>query len=158
MLRRGETHPMVTLAPTPSVWYCSGMEHDDIAHAALDHMDLSHERTAPMYGVISHYYLGSKYPSSMTFILQALAAIEATAPIAEDGYGFFATMGDIVEHTNLEASTVARVLNALEDAEVLTRRTRPFKPSIFWVTWENTLLGDEGAAYLHEAQNLLVNS
>lgn len=148
---------MVTLAHPRPVWYRFSMEHDDIAHATLNHMDLSHEQTAPMYGVIAHYYLGSKYPSSMTFILQALAAIEATAPITEDGYGFCTTMGDIVEHTNLEASTVARVLNALEDAEVLTRRTRPFKPSIFWVTWENTLLGDEGATYLRGAQNLLVN-
>ena len=146
---------MVTLAPSRPVWYRFSMEHDDIAHAALNHMDLSHEQTAPMYGAIAHYYLGSKYPSSMTFILQALAAIEATAPIAEDGYGFFATMGDIVEHTNLEASTVARVLNALEDAEVLTRSSRPFKPSLFRVTWENTLLGAEGAAYLHAAPNLI---
>ena len=128
-----------------------------MTHCALDHMDLSHEQTAPVYGVIAHYYLGSKYPSSMTFILQALAAIEATAPIAEDGHGFFATAGDIVEHTNLEASTVARVLNALEDAEVLVRRTHPFKPTAFWITWENTLLGDEGASYLYAAQNLIVN-
>ena len=133
------------------------MERKDVAHCEPDHMDLSHEQTAPVYGVVAHYYLGSKYPPSMTFILQALAVIEATAPTAEDGHGFFATMGDIVEHTNLEASTVARILNALEDAEVLVRRTRPFKPTTFWITWENTLLGDEGAAYLHAVQNLLVN-
>lgn len=133
------------------------MEHDNMAYADLNHMDLSHEQTAPVYGVIAHYYLGSKYAPSMIFVLQALAVIEATAPITEDGYGFFATMGDIVEHTNLEASTVARVLNALEDAGVLTRRSRPFKPSLFWVAWENTLLGAEGAAYLYASQNLLVN-
>lgn len=148
---------MAALASHHSVRYCSGMEREDMAHRTLGHMNLSHEQTALVYGVIAHYYLGSKCPPSMTFILQALAVIEATAPIAEDGHGFFATTGDIVEHANLEASTVARVLNALEDAEVLARHTRPFKPTIFWITWENTLLGDEGAAYLHVAQNLLVN-
>lgn len=128
-----------------------------MAHANLNHMDLHHEQTAPVYGVIAHYYLGSKCPPSMPLILQALAAIEATAPVTEDGYGFFATVGDIVEHTHVEASTVARILNALEDAEVLVRHTRPFKPTAFWVTWENTLLGIEGAAYLRGAQNHLVN-
>lgn len=133
------------------------MEHDDIAHAALSHMDLSHEQTAPLYGVIAHYYLGSKYSPSMTFVLQALAVIEATAAIHEDGHGFFATMGDIVQHTNLDMSTVDRVLTDLEKQEVFARHRRPFKQSIFWITWENTLLGDEGAAYLYGAQNLLVN-
>lgn len=119
----------------------------------MTHMNLTHEQTAPIYGVIAHYYLGHKYSPSMTFVLQALAAIEATASISEDGRGFFATMGDIVQHTNLDISTVDRVLTGLEKAEVLSRHRRPFKSSIFWVTWENTLLGNEGAAYLHAAQN-----
>ena len=132
------------------------MEPNDLTSAPiLDHTDLTHAQTAPIYGVIAHYYLGSDYSPSMTFVLQALAAIEATANISEDGRGFFATMGDIVQHTNLDMSTVDRVLTELEHQEVLTRHRRPFKPSIFWVTWENTLLGDEGAAYLYAAQNLI---
>lgn len=132
------------------------MEPDDLTQlSAMSHMDLSYDQTAPLYGVISHYYLGSKYSPSMTFVLQALAVIEATAPIHEDGYGFFATMGDIVQHTNLDMSTVDRVLTELEKQEVLSRHRRPFKQSIFWITWENTLLGDEGAAYLREARNAI---
>lgn len=132
------------------------MEPDDLSPMFdITHMSLTHEQTAPIYGVIAHYYLGSKYSPSMTFVLQALAVIEATANISEDGQGFCASMGDIVQHTNLDVSTVARVVNELEQSEVLARHRRPFKPSIFWVTWENTLLGDEGAAYLHAAQNLI---
>ncbi len=121
----------------------------------MAHMYLTHEHTAPIYGVIAHYYLGRKYPSSMTFVLQALAVIEATASISEDGRGFLATMGDIVQHANLDISTVDRVLTELENAEILTRQRRPFKSSIFWITWENTLLGNEGAAYLHAAQDAI---
>nr|DAM94615.1 MAG TPA: FaeA-like protein [Caudoviricetes sp.] len=130
------------------------MEPDDLTPlSTMTHMNLTHEQAAPIYGVIAHYYLGRKYSPSMTFVLQALAAIEATASISEDGHGFFATMGDIVQHANLDMSTVDRVLTELEKAEVLARHRRPFKPSIFWITWENTLLGNEGAAYLHAAQN-----
>lgn len=121
----------------------------------ITHMSLTHEQTAPIYGVIAHYYLGTKYSPSMTFVLQSLAVIEATANISEAGHGFYASLGDIVQHSNLDASTVTRVINELEQAEVLARHRRPFKPSIFWVTWENTLLGDEGAAYLYAAQNLI---
>lgn len=132
------------------------MEPDDTTPMLnITHMSLTHEQTAPIYGVIAHYYLGTKYSPSMTFVLQSLAAIEATANISEDGHGFYASLGDIVQHSNLDASTVTRVINELEQAEVLARHRRPFKPSIFWVTWENTLLGDEGAAYLHAAQNLI---
>lgn len=118
-------------------------------------MNLTHEQTAPIYGVISHYYLGTSHSPSMTYVLQALAAIEATASTPKDGRGFFATMGDIVQHTNLDASTVARTLTELEESEVLTRLRRPFKASTFWITWENTLLGEEGADYLHAAQNAI---
>lgn len=132
------------------------MEPDDLTPLpTMTHMNLTHEQTAPIYGVIAHYYLGSKYSPSMTFVLQSLAVIEATANISEDGRGFCASLGDIVQHSNLDASTVARVVTDLEQSEVLVRHRRPFKPSIFWVTWENTLLGDEGAAYLHAAQNLI---
>lgn len=132
------------------------MEPDDTTPMFdITHTSLTHEQAAPIYGVIAHYYLGSKYSPSMTFVLQSLAVIEATANISEDGRGFCASVGDIVQHSNLDASTVARVMNELEQAEVLTRQRRPFKPSIFWVTWENTLLGNEGAAYLHAAQNLI---
>lgn len=132
------------------------MEPDDLSPMSdITHTSLTHEQTALIYGVIAHYYLGSKYSPSMTFVLQALAVIEATANISEDGRGFYASMGDIAQHTNLDVSTVARVVNELEQSEVLARHRRPFKPSIFWVTWENTLLGDEGAAYLHAAQNLI---
>lgn len=132
------------------------MEPDDTTPMFnIAHMSLTHEQTAPIYGVIAHYYLGTKYSPSMTFVLQSLAVIEATANISEDGHGFYASLGDIVQHSNLDASTVTRVINELEQAEVLARHRRPFKPSIFWVTWENTLLGDEGAAYLHAAQNLI---
>lgn len=132
------------------------MEPDDTTSMFnITHMSLTHEQTAPIYGVIAHYYLGTKYSPSMTFVLQSLAAIEATANISEDGHGFYASLGDIVQHSNLDASTVTRVINELEQAEVLARHRRPFKPSIFWVTWENTLLGDEGAAYLYAAQNLI---
>lgn len=132
------------------------MEPDDTTSMFnITHMALTHEQTAPIYGVIAHYYLGTKYSPSMTFVLQSLAAIEATANISEDGHGFYASLGDIVQHSNLDASTVTRVINELEQAEVLARHRRPFKPSIFWVTWENTLLGDEGAAYLYAAQNLI---
>lgn len=132
------------------------MEPDDTTPMFnIAHMSLTHEQTAPIYGVIAHYYLGTKYSPSMTFVLQSLAVIEATANISEDGHGFYASLGDIVQHSNLDASTVTRVINELEQAEVLARRRRPFKPSIFWVTWENTLLGDEGAAYLYAAQNLI---
>ena len=132
------------------------MEPDDTTSMFnTTHMSLTHEQTAPIYGVIAHYYLGTKYSPSMTFVLQSLAAIEATANISEDGHGFYASLGDIVQHSNLDASTVTRVINELEQAEVLARHRRPFKPSIFWVTWENTLLGDEGAAYLYAAQNLI---
>jgi hypothetical protein len=130
------------------------MEPDNLTPlTTMPHMNLTHEQTAPIYGVVAHYYLGHKYSPSMTFVLQALAAIEATASISEDGRGFFATMGDIVQHTNLDMSTVDRVLTELEKEEVLSRHRRPFKSSIFWITWENTLLGNEGAAYLHAAQN-----
>ncbi|WMC01298.1 hypothetical protein [Caudovirus D_HF2_7] len=132
------------------------MEPDDTTPMLnITHMSLTHEQTAPIYGVIAHYYLGTKYSPSMTFVLQSLAVIEATANISEDGHGFYASLGDIVQHSNLDASTVTRVINELEQAEVLARHRRPFKPSIFWVTWENTLLGDEGAAYLYAAQNLI---
>lgn len=132
------------------------MEPDDTTPMFnIAHMSLTHEQTAPIYGVIAHYYLGTKYSPSMTFVLQSLAVIEATANISEDGHGFYASLGGIVQHSNLDASTVTRVINELEQAEVLARHRRPFKPSIFWVTWENTLLGDEGAAYLHAAQNLI---
>nr|DAD91988.1 MAG TPA: Ftsk gamma domain [Siphoviridae sp. ctdoa10]DAE08825.1 MAG TPA: Ftsk gamma domain [Siphoviridae sp. ctAiL5] len=132
------------------------MEPDDTTPMFnIAHMSLTHEQTAPIYGVIAHYYLGTKYSPSMTFVLQSLAVIEATANISEDGHGFYASLGDIVQHSNLDASTVTRVINELEQAEVLARHRRPFKPSIFWVTWENTLLGDEGAAYLYAAQNLI---
>mgnify|MGYP002740972663 CR=1 FL=1 len=132
------------------------MEPDGLTPlSTMTHMNLTHEQTAPIYGVIAHYYLGRKYSPSMTFVLQALAVIEATANISEDGRGFLATMGDIVQHANLDMSTVDRVLTELENAEVLTRQRRPFKPSIFWITWENTLLGDEGAAYLYAAQNFI---
>ena len=132
------------------------MEPDDTTPAFdITHTSLTHEQTALIYGVIAHYYLGSKYSPSMTFVLQSLAVIEATANISEDGRGFCASMGDIVQHSNLDASTVVRVMKELEQAEVLTRQRRPFKPSIFWVTWENTLLGNEGAAYLRAAQNLI---
>lgn len=132
------------------------MEPDDTTPTLnITHMSLTHEQTAPIYGVIAHYYLGTKYSPSMTFVLQSLAVIEATANISEDGHGFYASLGDIVQHSNLDASTVTRVINELEQAEVLARHRRPFKPSIFWVTWENTLLGDEGAAYLYAAQNLI---
>lgn len=132
------------------------MEPDDTTPMFnITHMSLTHEQTAPIYGVITHYYLGTKHSPSMTFVLQSLAVIEATANISEDGHGFYASLGDIVQHSNLDASTVTRVINELEQAEVLARHRRPFKPSIFWVTWENTLLGDEGAAYLYAAQNLI---
>lgn len=132
------------------------MEPDDTTPMFnIAHTSLTHEQTAPIYGVIAHYYLGTKYSPSMTFVLQSLAVIEATANISEDGHGFYASLGDIVQHSNLDASTVTRVINELEQAEVLARHRRPFKPSIFWVTWENTLLGDEGAAYLYAAQNLI---
>lgn len=132
------------------------MEPDDTTPMLnITHMSLTHEQTAPIYGVIAHYYLGTKYSPSMTFVLQSLAVIEATANISEDGHGFYASLGDIVQHSNLDASTVTRVINELEQAEVLARHRRPFKPSIFWVTWENTLLRDEGAAYLYAAQNLI---
>ena len=132
------------------------MEPDDTTPMFdITHMSLTHEQTSPIYGVIAHYYLGTKYSPSMTFVLQSLAVIEATANISKDGHGFYASLGDIVQHSNLDASTVTRVINELEQAEVLARHRRPFKPSIFWVTWENTLLGDEGAAYLHAAQNLI---
>ena len=135
------------------------MEPDDLAPlSTMTHMNLTHEQTAPIYGVIAHYYLGRKYSPSMTFVLQALAVIEATANISEDGHGFFATMGDIVQHTNLDMSTVDRVLTELENQEVFSRHRRPFKQSIFWITWENTLLGDEGAAYLYAAQNLIYDN
>lgn len=120
-------------------------------------MNLTPSQAAPIYGIISHYYLGTKHSPSMTYVLQALAAIEATASISEDGRGFFATLGDIVQHTNLDASTVARTLTELEESEVLTRLRNPFKPSTFWITWENTLLGEEGAGYLRAAQNDIYN-
>lgn len=129
------------------------MEPDSAPQADFDHMTLTHEQSAPMYGVISHYYLGNKYPSGVTYVLQALAAIEATAPIAEDGRGFFATLGDIVQHTNLEITTVSRILRTLEAEGVIVRKGQPFKKSTFWITWENTLLGPDGADYLHAAQN-----
>lgn len=119
----------------------------------LTHMNLTHEQTAPMYGVIAHYYLGNKYSPSMTFVLQALAAIEATAPVSEDGRGFTSTLGDIIQHTNLDPSTVARTVGELEEAQILIRERHPFKASTFWITWENTLLGEEGADYLYAAQN-----
>lgn len=132
------------------------MEPNDLTSAPiLDHTDLTHAQTAPIYGVIAHYYLGSDYSPSMTFVLQSLAVIEATASISEDGRGFFATMSAVAKHTNLDMSTVDRALTALEKAEVLKRHHRPFKQSIFWITWENTLLGDEGASYLYAAQNLI---
>lgn len=132
------------------------MEPNDLTPpSTMSHMNLTHEQTAPIYGVIAHYFLGRKYSPSMTFVLQALAVIEATANISEDGRGFFATMGDIVQHANLDMSTVDRVLTELEHQEVLSRHRRPFKQSIFWITWESTLLGEEGAAYLHAAQNLI---
>lgn len=131
------------------------MEPNEEPQTGFDHMTLTHEQTAPMYGVISHYYLGSKYPPGVTYVLQALAAIEATAPIAEDGRGFFSTLGDIVQHTNLEITTVSRVLRALEAEDVIVRERRPFKDSTFWITWENTLLGTDGARYLHAAQNAI---
>ena len=135
------------------------MEPDDLTPlSTMSHMNLSHEQTAPIYGVIAHYYLGRKHSPSMTFVLQALAVIEATANISEDGRGFFATMGDIVQHTSLDMSTVDRVLTELENQEVLSRHRRPFKQSIFWITWENTLLGDEGAAYLYGAQNAIYDN
>ena len=134
------------------------MEHNDQASAPIvDHMSLTHAQTAPIYGTISHYYLGTKHSPSMTYVLQALAAIEATASISRGGRGFFATLGDIVQHTNLDASTVARTLAELEESEVLTRLRQPFKPSTFWITWENTLLGEEGASYLRAAQNDIYN-
>lgn len=134
------------------------MEHDDTASTAhINHMNLTHTQTAPIYGVIAHYYLGTKNPPSMTPVLQALAAIEATAKIAEDGRSFFANLGDIVQHTNIDASTVARTLALLEEQEVLVRERRPFKPSVFKITWEMTLLGDEGADCLHAAQNDIYN-
>ena len=129
------------------------MEPDDTSQFDFDHTTLTHEQTAPMYGVISHYYLGSKYPSGVTYVLQALAAIEATAPFAEDGRGFFATLGDIVQHTNLEITTVSRILRTLEAEGVVIRKGQPFKKSTFWITWENTLLGTDGAHYLQAAQN-----
>lgn len=135
------------------------MEPDDPTPlSTMTYMNLTHEQTAPIYGVIAHYYLGRKYSPSMTFVLQALAVIEATANISEDGRGFFATMGDIVQHTNLDMSTVDRVLTELENQEVFSRHRRPFKQSIFWITWENTLLGAEGAAYLYAAQNLIYDN
>jgi DNA-binding IclR family transcriptional regulator len=120
---------------------------------ALNHMTLLPEMAAPMYGVISHYYLGSKYPSGVTYVLQALAAIEATAPIAEDGISFFATLGDIVQHTGLEITTVSRILRTLEAEDVVVRKGQPFKKSTFRITWENTLLGADGADYMRAAQN-----
>lgn len=131
------------------------MEPDNEPQADFNHMNLTHEQTAPMYGVISHYYLGNKYPPGMTYVLQALAAIEATAPITEDGRGFFATLGDIVQHTNLEITTVSRILRTLESEDVIVRKGQPFKKSTFWITWENTLLGADGADYLHSAQNAI---
>lgn len=129
------------------------MEPIEETQAHITHMTLTHEQSAPIYGVISHYYLGNKYPSGMTYVLQALAAIEATAPIAEDGRGFFATLGDIVQHTGLEITTVSRILRTLEAADVIVRKGQPFKKSTFWITWENTLLGPCGADYMHAAQN-----
>lgn len=120
-------------------------------------MNLTPCQAAPIYGTISHYYLGTKCSPSMTPVLQALAAIEATAKIAEDGRSFFANLGDIVQHTNIDASTVARTLALLEEQEVLVRERRPFKPSVFKITWENTLLGEEGADCLHAAQNDIYN-
>lgn len=132
------------------------MEPEDFTGLAdINHTNLTHEQSAPIYGVIAHYYLGSKYSPSMTFTLQALATIEATAPVSEDGRGFFVSISDIVQHTNLDASTVARVLTDLEAAGALTRKRHAFKPSTFWITWENTLLGEEGASYLHAAQNAI---
>lgn len=131
------------------------MEPDDTSQADFDHMTLTHEQTAPMYGVISHYYLRSKYPPGVTYVLQALAAIEATAPIAEDGRGFFATLGDIVQHTGLEITTVSRILRTLEAEGVIARKRQPFKNSTFWITWENTLLGADGADYMHAVQNAI---
>lgn len=132
------------------------MEPENLTAASdINHMNLTHKQTAPIYGVIAHYYLGGKYSPSMTFVLQALAVIEATANISEDGRGFFVSAREIIQHTNLDASTVARVLTELEEAEVLTRKRRAFNPSTFWITWENTLLGEDGADYLHVAQNLI---
>jgi hypothetical protein len=131
------------------------MEPNEEPPEPINHMNLTHEQSAPMYGVISHYYLGNKYPSGMTYVLQALAAIEATAPITEDGRGFFATMGDIVQHTNLEITTVSRILRTLEAEDVIVRKGQPFKKSTFWITWENTLLGADGADYMRAAQNAI---
>ena len=144
------------LRPEGQACYSYSMEPSDQTSAPIvDHTNLTHAQTAPIYGVISHYYLGSDYSPSVTFVLQSLAVIEATASISEDGRGFFATMSAIAKHASLDLSTVDRVLTALEKAEILKRQHRPFKQSIFWITWENTLLGDEGANYLYAAQNLI---
>lgn len=59
------------------------------------------------------------------------------------------------EPYNLDMSTVDRVLTELEKTGALKRQHRPFKQSIFWVTWENTLLGNAGANYLHAHQNTI---
>ena len=131
--------------------------HNSPTQSDILHMNLTPSQTAPIYGIISHYYLGTKHSPSMTYVLQALAAIEATANISEDGRGFFTTLGDIVQHTNLDASTVARTLTELEESGALARLRHPFKASTFWITWEDTLLGEEGADYLHAAQNYIYN-
>lgn len=119
----------------------------------MEHKRLPLEQSAPICGVISHYYLNTLCAPSMTPILQTLAILEVTAEPWEDGNGFLAKLEDFKQYVPFDTSTILRSLSTLEEMGIIVRWVRPFHPTVFWVEWQHTLLGEEGAEYLHKVQS-----
>lgn len=113
--------------------------------------NLPHQLTTPIYGLISHYYLGSRLNHGEYRTLQALAVIEAVAPRASD-FTFYATSRDFGRLTNLTEVTTWRALTFLEAVGLIQRTKQNPSPSIFWAHWENSLLPMEATLYLTDYQ------
>lgn len=113
--------------------------------------NLPHQLTAPIYGVISHYYLDTRLSHGEYRTLQALAIIEAVAPRASD-FTFYATSRDFGRLTDLTEVTTWRALSFLEDAGLIQRTTQKPNPSIFCAHWENSLLPTEATLCLTDYQ------
>lgn len=113
--------------------------------------NLPHQLTAPIYGLISHYYIDSTLNHGEYRTLQALAIIEAVAPRASD-FTFYATSRDFTRLTDLTEVTVWKALSSIECDGLIQRTKRNSKPSIFYAHWENSLLPMDATLYLTEYQ------
>lgn len=124
-------------------------------HRAMEPLQIPHNLSAPVYGIVAHAHIHLNLPGSEYAILQALAILEAVAPCDEWPGPFYATIEDFAHITNLTPQTIIKTLKKLEMHGVITRKTASFTPTRFEVNWSRTALTFEESIDLGGAQQAI---